>query len=104
MNENVWISIKSSLNLVFDGLINNITALVQIMSWRRSGGKPLSVLMMAKITDAYIRQSVSMGFWDMRRHNQAVMAHVEYKSYFNDPMYTFRKVLLSFNAEWSHKD
>ena len=41
-NENVWISIKISLNFVPNGPINNIPALVQIMAWRRSGDKPLS--------------------------------------------------------------
>ena len=41
VNENVWISIKFSLNIVPDGLINNIPALVQIMAWWRLGDKPL---------------------------------------------------------------
>ena len=41
-NENVWISIKISLNFVPKVPINNIPALVQIMAWRRSGDKPLS--------------------------------------------------------------
>ena len=42
MNENVIISINISLKFVPKGLINNITALVQIMAWRRPGDKPLS--------------------------------------------------------------
>ena len=42
INENVWISIKISLKFVPKGPINNIPALVQIMTWRRSGDKPLS--------------------------------------------------------------
>ena len=42
-NENVWISIKISLN---KGPVNNIAALVQIMAWRRSGDKPISESMM----------------------------------------------------------
>ena len=37
-NKNVWILIKISLK----GPINNIPALVQIMTWRSSGDKPLS--------------------------------------------------------------
>ena len=41
LNENVWISIKISLYFVPRGPINNITALVQIMAWRRPGDKPL---------------------------------------------------------------
>ena len=46
LNENVWISIKISLKFVPKGLINNIPALVQIMTWRRPGDKPLSEPMM----------------------------------------------------------
>ena len=42
LNENVWISITTSLKFVRKGLINNIPALVQIMAWRRPGDKPLS--------------------------------------------------------------
>ena len=46
LNENVWIPIKISLKFVRKGPINNIPALVQIMAWRRSDGKPLSEPMM----------------------------------------------------------
>ena len=42
LNENVLISIKISLKFVPNGPINIITALVQIMTWRRPGDKPLS--------------------------------------------------------------
>ena len=42
LNENVWISLKISLNFVPKGPINNIPALVQIMAWRSAGDKPLS--------------------------------------------------------------
>ena len=45
-NENVWITIKISLKFFPKGPINNIPALIQIMAWRRSGGKPLSEPMM----------------------------------------------------------
>ena len=56
LNENVWIFIKNSHKFVPKGPINNITALVQIMVWRRAGHKPLS----EPITDAYMRHSASM--------------------------------------------
>ena len=46
LNENVWIAIKISLKFVPKSPINNIPALVQIMTWRRSGDKPLSEPMM----------------------------------------------------------
>ena len=41
-NENVWNSIKTPLKFVPKGPIYKIPALVQIMTWRRSGNKPLS--------------------------------------------------------------
>ena len=46
LNKNVWIPIKISLKFVPQGPIDNIPALVQIMSWRRPGDKPLSGPMM----------------------------------------------------------
>ena len=49
MNENVRISISISLKFVPKGLINNITALVQIMAWRRPGDKPLSEAVMVRL-------------------------------------------------------
>ena len=42
LNENVWISINISVKFVPKGQINNIPALVQVMTWRRPGDKPLS--------------------------------------------------------------
>ena len=42
VNEIVRISIQFPLKFVPKGPINNITALVQIMAWRRPGDKPLS--------------------------------------------------------------
>ena len=35
LNENIGISIEMSLEFVPKGTINNISALVQIMAWRR---------------------------------------------------------------------
>ena len=49
LNENVWITIKNSLNVVPKGPINNIPALVQIMAWRRPGDKPLSEPMLVSL-------------------------------------------------------
>ena len=45
-NENIWIWIKIPLKFVPVGSMNNIPALVQIMTWRRPGDKPLSEPMM----------------------------------------------------------
>ena len=49
LNKNVWISIIISLKFVPRGPINNISTLVQVMAWRRTGDKPLSEPMMARL-------------------------------------------------------
>ena len=49
LNENVLIAITISLKFVPMGPNNNIPALVQIMTWRRPGDKPLSEPMMASL-------------------------------------------------------
>ena len=49
LNENEWISPRISLKFVPMVRINNIQALVQIMAWHRSGGKPLSEPMMVSL-------------------------------------------------------
>ena len=49
LNENLRISIRISLKFIPIGQINNITAMVQIMAWRRSGDKPLSEPVMASL-------------------------------------------------------
>ena len=49
LNENVWIPIEISLKFIPKGPIDNILALVQIMTWRRQGNKPLSEPMMVRL-------------------------------------------------------
>ena len=49
LNENIWIAIKISLNFVPKGLINNISALVQIITWGRPGNKPFSEPMVVSL-------------------------------------------------------
>ena len=49
LNEIIIISIRISLKFVPSGPIKNIPALVQIMAWRRPGGKPLSGPMMVSL-------------------------------------------------------
>ena len=61
LNENVWISIKISLNFVPEGRINNILALVQIMAWRRQGDKPLSEPLMVSLLMQICVTLASMG-------------------------------------------
>ena len=45
LNKNIWISLYSSQKFVPKVWVNNIPALVQIMVWRRPGGKSLSEAM-----------------------------------------------------------
>ena len=47
--------IHISLKLVPKSPINNKSALVQVMAWRRSGDNPLSEPMLVYLTDAYKR-------------------------------------------------
>ena len=58
LNENILISMKTSLKFVPKGLINNIKALAKIMAWRWPGDKPLSGSMML----GYRRIYASLGF------------------------------------------
>ena len=55
VNENVGIFIKISLKFVLKGTIDNKSALVQVMAWRRTGAKPLPGPMPIQFTDAYMR-------------------------------------------------
>ena len=45
-NENIWIPINISMKFVPKGSIKNMQALVQVMSWRHPGDRPLSEPMM----------------------------------------------------------
>ena len=49
LNEHVWISIQISLKFVPKDQIDNISALVKIMTWSRTGDKPLSEPMMVRL-------------------------------------------------------
>ena len=54
LNENDTILIQISLKYVPMSPIDNKSALVQVMAWRRTGDKPLPEPMMTQITDAYM--------------------------------------------------
>ena len=49
LNENISVAITISLKSVPTGPIDNISALVQIMAWRRPDAKPLSEPMMVRL-------------------------------------------------------
>ena len=55
LNENDRIPIRISLEFDPRSPIDNKTALVQVMAWRRTGDKPLSEPMLAQFTDVYMR-------------------------------------------------
>ena len=55
LNKNIWMSNEISLKYVPWGLIDNISALVQIMAWRRPGVRPLSELMLTQFTNTYMQ-------------------------------------------------
>ena len=55
LNENVRISIQISLKFVPNGPIDNNSALVQVMAWRRTGDKRLPEAMLIQFIDAYMR-------------------------------------------------
>ena len=50
------ISILSSLKFVSKGPVDNKAALVQVMSWRWTGDRPLPQTMLIQFTDVYMRQ------------------------------------------------
>ena len=55
LNENDKIPIQISLKLVPRSPIDNKSALVRVMAWRRTGDKPLHEPMMTQFTDTYMR-------------------------------------------------
>ena len=63
-----WKLLYFDLNLlkfVANGPIDNIPALIQIMTWRQIGDKPLSETMVALFTDGYVFHSAWMSLWKM---------------------------------------
>ena len=60
MNEKLRILIRISLKFVPKGPIDNKSALVQVMAWRRTGDKPLREPMFDEFNDAYMRHSGEM--------------------------------------------
>ena len=56
VNEKFCILIKISLKFVPKGPIDNKTALVQVMAWRRRGDKPLPEPVLTQFIDAHMWQ------------------------------------------------
>ena len=55
LNEKFCILIRFSLKFVPTGLFDNMSTLVQVMTWCLAGDKPLTEAMMTQLTDAYMR-------------------------------------------------
>ena len=55
LNKKVRLLIQISLKFVPKGSIDNKTVLGQVMTWRRTGDKPLSESMPTHFFDAYMR-------------------------------------------------
>ena len=55
MNEKFCILIQISLKFVPKGPIDNKSALIQVMAWRRTGDKPLPEPMLNQFTDVYMQ-------------------------------------------------
>ena len=55
LNENGRIPIQISTKFIPESPIDNKSALVHVMAWRRTGDKPLSEPMMTHFTNAYMR-------------------------------------------------
>ena len=63
-NQNVWISLKSSLKFVPKVRFNNIPALVPIMVWCRPGDKPLSEpIMVSLLMHICVNRPQWVQFW-----------------------------------------
>ena len=77
------------LKFVPKGLINNIPALVQIMAWRRPGGKPLSEPKLTQFSDTYI---TALGGDELKVHcrNHHNSSHNHYFTIKSSPTYFVR--------------
>ena len=60
MYDYCFILINISLEFVPKGQIDNKPALIQIMAWIQSGGKPFSEPLMTWFTDLYLHHSALM--------------------------------------------
>ena len=96
LNENVSIAIKVSLKFVPKGPINNFPALVQIMTWRRPGGRPSSEPMMVSLpTHICVTRPQwvnTLRTWQYGRHLQTI---------FSNSVSWMRFILFRFKFHWS---
>ena len=62
LNEKLCILTRTSPKFVPEGPVDNTSASVHVMAWRRTGDKPLHEPMLTQFTDAYMRHSSEMSF------------------------------------------
>ena len=70
LNVNDVIPIQILLKFVPKSPFDNKAALVQVMSWRRTGDKPSSEPMLKRFTDAYMQYYGEMRYEVMWRRNR----------------------------------
>ena len=64
---------KDFTEVFFQGAINNIPALVQIMAWCRSGNKPLfGVMLVNLLTHLFITQSQLVNCWQLSQIQEMI--------------------------------
>ena len=80
MNEKCCILICISQKLVPKGPTDNKSALIVVMSWCRSGDKPLPEPMLTQFTDAYMRQQ-GLTHWD--RDKMAIIFQTTFSNAFS---------------------
>ena len=99
-NENVWISTAISLKFVPKGPINNISALVQIMAWRRSGDKPY----LYQWWLVYRRIYASLGLNEYHMVSSLQMDYYNKSHGYNVPfwIYCITIILLMLRLKWQH--
>ena len=83
LNENVWILLKISLKFVPKGPINNMPSLVQVMTWRRPGDKPLSEPMLVSLlTHISVTRPISLDMWDKQSYYLRHPSFTKYNLWF----------------------
>ena len=100
VNENIWMSIRISLQFVSKGPINNIPAMVLIMAWRLPGDKPLSEPIMAR---SLTHVCVTRPPW-VNTSRQCYIYHLMYCRMFGvfpeEVVFTYWKAPCYLPAEW----
>ena len=88
VNEEICILIKTSLKFVPRAPINNISALAQIMAWRRPGGKPSSEPIVVNLLTRICVTQLQWVKWTHRQWSNLCRIRVKYQPVSNLPQQT----------------